>query len=80
MNQTKFNPEACHRAFGEHVAGIYGWPTENARLDERLVFCLRLVAETGNLTFSKHLLDLGPGLAAFGPAACASTRCQKASI
>jgi SAM-dependent methyltransferase len=69
VNQTKFDPEACHRAFGQRVAAIYGWPTREARLDERLVFYLRLVAETDNLVAGRHLLDLGPGLAAFGPVA-----------
>ncbi len=69
MTQTRFDPEACHRAFREKVAEVYGWSKETGRLDARLMFYLQLLHEAGLLSPGRHLLDLGCGTAAFGPVA-----------
>jgi hypothetical protein len=57
--QASFDPEGWQRAFDAHVARLYGWSPGTAPLDERLIFYLRLVAETGNLARGKRLVDLG---------------------
>ena len=67
MNRTNFDAEACHRAFREKVAELYGWSRETGRLDGRPLFYLQLVHETGLLQPGKHLVDLGAGTSAFGP-------------
>lgn len=67
--QASFDPEGWQRAFDAHVARLYGWSPGTAPLDERLIFYLRLVAETGNLAPAKRLVDLGAGMSAFGPVA-----------
>jgi SAM-dependent methyltransferase len=67
--QPAFDAEVCQRAFASRVAALYGWPSETARLDARLVFYLKLVAESGHLRPGKHLVDLGAGMSAFGPVA-----------
>ncbi len=66
MSSTAFDSAACHRALRE-VSPIYGKDWHH--LDDRLVFYLQLVAETGSLQRGKQLVDLGPGVAAFGPVA-----------
>jgi len=67
MNTPAFDAEACHRATREKVAGIFGWAGNNVRLDDRQLFYVELVSRTGSLAKGRHLVDLGPGLAAFGP-------------
>lgn len=66
MMKTPFDPQACHKAIRNGVTAIYGW-SDDGELDERNVFYVRLVHETGLLLPGKHLVDLGPGLSAFGP-------------
>jgi len=66
LPQNYMDREAVNRALREKVAEIFGWPRETASLEERQMFYLQLVAETGSLVPGKHLLDLGPGLCCFG--------------
>jgi len=56
MSSPAFDPAVCHRALRD-VSPIYGRDWD--RLDDRLVFYLQLVAETGSLLPGKHLVDLG---------------------
>ncbi|MCO5051955.1 MAG: methyltransferase domain-containing protein [Verrucomicrobiae bacterium] len=69
MSTTKFNADIGNQVFRDKVAAIYGWSTKTGTLDPRLMYYLQLVDQTGSLTAGKHLVDLGPGLAAFGPVA-----------
>lgn len=71
MSPNQFDPEVCQRACREKLAPVYGWPAGEFKLDERLEFYLRLVHDTGKLSAGHHLLDLGPGLSAFGSMAWA---------
>lgn len=67
MSQSRFDPDACHRALREKVASLYGWSPEHAHLDGRPLFYIQLIHETGLLEPGRHLLDLGAGTSAFGP-------------
>jgi len=72
MKPPPFDPAICNKAFRERVSAIYGdryGPT--AVLDERQLFYLQLVSDVGCLLEGKHLVDLGPGLSAFGAVAAA---------
>lgn len=69
MNQPRFDPEVCHRAFREKVAAIHGWSPETGRLDGRQLFYLQLLHENGLLQPGQHLVDLGAGASTFGPVA-----------
>ena len=69
MNVSTCNTVVYNKAFRERVAFLYGEVTDNACLDERQLFYLEMVAQTGCLTGGKHLLDLAPGTTAFGPVA-----------
>ncbi len=72
MNPSTFNPATCNQAFRERVLAIYGDMFDTtATLDERQLFYLQMVADTGCLVKGKHLVDLGPGLSAFGAVAAA---------
>jgi len=72
VNAPKFDPAICNQAFRERVSVIYGdMFNALAMLDARELFYLQLVADTGGLVRGKHLVDLGPGLSAFGPVAAA---------
>lgn len=68
MSAVVFDPNAVNRALREHIVARLGGDP-NGVLDERQMFYLQLVAETGALAPGKHLVDLGPGLALFGPVA-----------
>ena len=68
MNPPRFDPAACHRAFGEKVAVLHGFQY-GGRLDGRELFYLQLLHDTGLLQPGKHLVDLGAGTSAFGPVA-----------
>ena len=67
--QNQFDRNAVNRALRGQIAEIYGWPKETVCLEERQMFYMQLVAETGSLAPGKHLVDLGAGLACFGPVA-----------
>ena len=69
MSANQFNPEDCHRAFREGVAPLFAPVTDETKLDARLLFNLRLVADSGMLEPGRHLVDIGAGLCAFGPVA-----------
>lgn len=73
MSTPAFDTTSCNKAFRERVSVIYGDSPNNekAALDERQLYYLQLVAETNSLQPGKHLVDLGPGLSAFGPVAAA---------
>jgi SAM-dependent methyltransferase len=72
VNAPIFDPAICNQAFRDRVSVIYGDMFDaSAMLDERELFYLQLVADTGCLVKGKHLVDLGPGLSAFGPVAAA---------
>jgi SAM-dependent methyltransferase len=71
MNQDSFHAEACHTAFRNKVAVLYGDSPETERMDSRQLFYLELLHRVGMLAAGKHLLDLGAGLSAFGPVASA---------
>src|SRR5882672_2079040 len=67
MSAIAFSPEAVNRAYRNGVAEILGYPQTSA-FDERNIFYVWLVSEAGQLATGKHLVDLGPGMSAFGPA------------
>ena len=72
MKPPPFDPGICNKAFRERVSAVYGdryGPT--AGLDERQLFYLQLVSDVSCLLKGKHLVDLGPGLSAFGAVAAA---------
>jgi hypothetical protein len=68
MAKATFNKGAIHAAFGQKVAGIYGWSSEGARPDARLVFYFRMLQDAGAFKPGAHLVDLGCGLSAPSPA------------
>ena len=72
MNTPLLDSAAFNKAFREHVSEIYGGQFNDAAgLDDRQLFYLQMVAETGTLQPGKHLVDLAPGMTAFGPVAAA---------
>ena len=71
MNTPAFDVEACHRAYREKVAVLYGGSSQTGRMDARQLFYLELLHRVGTLAAGKHLLDLGAGTSAFGSVAAA---------
>jgi len=69
MSNPTFNPEVFNRAFRERVAEVYGDTSGKGALDDRQLFYLEMLAQIGALQKGKHLVDLAPGLTAFGPIA-----------
>jgi SAM-dependent methyltransferase len=66
---TRFDPEVFNRTFREHVAIVYGDTSGKGSLDDRQLFYLEMLARIDAFQKGKHLVDLAPGLTAFGPVA-----------
>jgi SAM-dependent methyltransferase len=66
MSRIPFSPEAVNRAYRNGVAEILGYPRTSS-LDERTIYYVQLVSEAEQLATGKHVVDLGPGMSAFGP-------------
>lgn len=71
MSVQQFDNSTFNRTFRERVSAIYGDTSDTACLDDRQLFYLTMLAQTGALQSGKHLVDLAPGLTAFGPVAAA---------
>jgi SAM-dependent methyltransferase len=69
MKVSAFDVATYNKVFRERVAFVYGHAFESSTLDDRQLFYLKLLAQTGCLTGGKHLVDLAPGTTAFGPIA-----------
>lgn len=66
---NRIDEESFHRAYRKVMAALHGGDLSGARLEPRMCFYLRLVAEAGVLSSGQHLVDLGPGTSIFGPVA-----------
>lgn len=69
MSNPQYDSATFNKFFREKVSIVYGDTSENAALDDRQLFYLQMLADTGALQSGKHLVDLAPGLTAFGPVA-----------
>ena len=69
MSGSKIDPEVFNRAFRERVAEVYGDTSGKGSLDDRQLFYLEMLAQIDAFQKGKHLVDLAPGLTAFGPIA-----------
>src|SRR5437588_2969028 len=65
----EFSQASCDKAIGRAAAVVYDTPDQGGKLDPRVFFYLRLIAERDYLRPGLHLLDVGAGISWFGAVA-----------
>ena len=69
MKTSLFNEAECWRIYDEELKPLFQGLSPAPYLDSRNAFYLKMLADCGALEKGMHLVDLGAGLAIFGPLA-----------